>query len=368
MPEPTKPVTTTGQVTVNTSLGGKTTLTTAENTTAEVEFPVSAVSADTSVKIEPIKKADISANSFLPTEKNIIGSYVYNFTATANGQAISSFSKSATLAFTYTNTQISGLDEASLSVYYWNETTKKWVAVSSVIDAANNKITVITDHFTYFAIMGEKIVVCGIEDKSIVKAAGQSALYWIYDNKRHVIPHSAVYHSWGLPSDFSTVKTVSAAELNSCSEGDAAPFRDGSMFRGTASSVHGKDASAVFFVSDGKLRPIKSGEIYQQLFNDTKWTRVVWVPDDLLSKFAYPLGDIIDNSAIHLSGSIVKYADSPAVYLLENGKKRIFTSWDNFLGNGYKKTSIITISKIEKYEDGGVVSSIAEELNLPKIN
>lgn len=367
-PEPTTPETTTGQVTANAVSGGKTTLTTAENTTAKVEFPVNALSADTSIKIEPVKKTDIAANSSLPTEKNIIGSYVYNFTAIANGQTVSNFLKSATFTFTYTDSQISGLDEASLSVYYWNETTKKWVAISSVVDIAKNKITVIADHFTYFAIMGEKTASCKIANKTLAKATGQTALYWIYSNKRHVIPHSAVYHSWGLPSDFSAVKTVSTSDLNSCPEGDAVSFRDGSMFRGTAKSVHGKDASAVFFVSDGKLKPIKSGEIYQKMFNDSKWTRVTWVPDDLLSKFSYPLGDIIDNSTTHFNGSIVKYADSPAVYLIENGKKRLFTAWNNLLNNGFKKTSIITISKTEKYEDGGVISNVVEELNLPKAN
>lgn len=366
-PEPTAPETATGQVTAKATLGGKTTLTTTENTTAKVEFSANALSADTSIKIESVKKTDIAANSSLPTEKNIIGSYVYNFTAVANGQTVTNFLKSATFTFTYTDSQVSGFNEANLSVYYWNETTKKWVAISSVVDAAKNKITISADHFTYFAIMGEKVASCNIANKTLAKATGQTALYWIYDNKRHVIPHSAVYHSWGLPSDFSTVKTVSTTDLNSCSEGDAVPFRDGSMFRGTAKSVHGKDASAVFFVSDGKLKPIKSGEIYQKLFNDSKWTRVTWVPDDLLSKFAYPLGDAIDKSTTHLNGSIVKYADSPAVYLIENGKKRLFTAWNNLLNNGYKKTSIITISKTEKYEDGGVINNVADELNLPKV-
>ncbi len=365
-PTLTMPMTTTGQVTATSGAGGKTTITTSENVTASVEIPANAVSVDTVTKIEPLSKTSVLVNSSLPSGKETIGNYIYDFTATANAKSLTQFSKSITLTFTYNDAQISGFEETKLGIYYWDEVSKKWMPIPAEINTDNNKITVVTDHFTYFAIMAEKISSCGIENKSLVKAVGQSALYWIYNGKSHIFPHSAVYHSWGLPSDFKTVKTVSSAELNSCLEGDAVPFRDGSMFRGTAKSVHGKDASAVFFVSDGKLRPIKSAEIYQGLFNDTKWTRVTWVPDDLLSKFVYPLGNSIDSSMDHPNGSIVKYADSSAIYLIENGKKRAFKLWNNFLANGYKNSLIITIPKIENYTNGETISSLVESINLPQ--
>ncbi|TSC94873.1 MAG: Wsc4p [Parcubacteria group bacterium Athens1014_10] len=360
------PTTTTGEVTATAAAGGKTTITTIENTTAAVEIPVSAISANTEVKIYPVEKSALAENFLSLSGKEIIGDYVYNFTAAANGSEVANFLKPVTLTFTYNNSQVSDFNESNLKVYYWDSASDKWVVVPSGVNTLENKISVAVDHFTYFAIMGEKTTTCGIANKSLVKASGQSALYWIYGGKRHVFPHSAVYHSWGLPSDFSTVKTVSTYDLNVCSEGDVVSFRDGSMFRGTAKSVYGKDASAVFFVSDNKLRAIKSGEIYQKLFNDQKWTRVTWVPDDLLSKFAYPLGDLIDSSMSRPNGCIVKYADFSAIYLIENGKKRGFKSWDNFLNNGYKKSLIITIPKIENYTDGEMISSLVESINLPK--
>lgn len=360
------PITTTGQVTATSDAGGKTTLTTTENATASVELPSNSVSANTEIIINPLDKTNLLISNPIPSGKNLIGSYIYDFNATSNGASVTQFLKAITLNFSYTDSQISGFDESDIKVYYLDSATNQWVLMPSLIDAVNNKIVVTTTHFTYFAILVEKTKTCEIQNKSIVKLANQSSLYWVYGNKSHVFPHSAVYSSWGLPSNFSTVKTVSASQLSSCQEGDPVPFRDGSLFRGKAKSLYGKEASAVFLVSDGKLRPIQSGAIYQILFKDSKWKKVTWVPDDLLSKFAYYLGDVVSSSAVHPDGSLVQYENSSAVYLIENGKKRLFKSSNALLNNGYKKSFIIIIPKTEKYPDGEAISALSEVLTLPK--
>ena len=89
-----------------------------------------------------------------------------------------------------------------------------------------------------------------IVDGDLVKTADSSAVYLIQGSEKRVFPHLNVYLSWGYPSDFSTVKTVSASDLASYTDGTAVPFRDGSMFRGTTSSLQGKEASAVFLPSN----------------------------------------------------------------------------------------------------------------------
>ena len=204
-----------------------------------------------------------------------------------------------------------------------------------------------------------------LKEKSLVKTADSSALYLILNNKRHIFPHSAVYNSCGYPKNFSTVKTVAKDVLEQYDEGDSVPFRDGSIFRGTKQSLYGKSASAVYVVSDGKLRPVKSSAIYQALYKDQKWKLVTWVPDDLLSKFAYPLGEIIDSSANHPNGVLVKYADSGTIYLIINGQKRGFTSKSALMANGYKDQLIITIPKTEVYESAENISALADELTTP---
>lgn len=155
-PTPTTamPTTTTGQVTATASAGGKTTLTTSEGTKATAELPANAVSASTAVNIATQAKDTVISSRPTPSGRTVVGSSVYDYTAAASGASVSSFSKTITLTFTYTDNQISGLSEAGLRVFYWKESISQWVALPTTVNAANNTLTALTDHFTYFAIMG----------------------------------------------------------------------------------------------------------------------------------------------------------------------------------------------------------------------
>lgn len=204
-----------------------------------------------------------------------------------------------------------------------------------------------------------------IVNGDLIKSAGSSALYLVSGSNKRVIPHATVYHSWGYPSNYSTVKTVTAAELASYADGTAVPFRDGSLFRGVTSSLHGKSASAVFVVSDGKLRPIKSATVYQALYKDPKWKLVKWIPDNMLSKFNYPIGDMVSDSTIHPNGTVVKYATSSTLYLIEGGKKRAFTSWSAYTANRYQNANVVTIPDTETYADGANITGAESALVTP---
>lgn len=156
---PTMPQTSSGQVAATAAAGGKTSLTTTENTKAAVEAPAAALSADTTLSISAVAKtatAVSTAAAAVPSGKAMVGGYVYNYTATAAGQAVTTFANSVTLTLTYTDEQISGLEESTLQVYYWNEHDAAWVGLSTTVNAANNTLTATTNHFTYFAIMGQE--------------------------------------------------------------------------------------------------------------------------------------------------------------------------------------------------------------------
>ena len=91
------------------------------------------------------------------------------------------------------------------------------------------------------------------------------------------------------------------------------------------------------------------------------------MPDDLLDKFAYTLGEIIASDDIHPNGSLIKYADSPAIYLVENGRKRQFNSWDIFVTNGYVGRPVFIIPNTEVYETAKVIHYVAESLTIPVV-
>ncbi|MFC1700732.1 hypothetical protein ACFLZ0_01165 [Patescibacteria group bacterium] len=178
----TKSITSTGQVIATVSDGGKTTLTTDENTIAEVDLPSSAVSALTDIKIEKKAKETIVSSMPVPTNRNIVGKYVYNYTATVGAEIISTFNKNVMLTFTYTNSQISNLDESTLKIFYWKESSSQWVAMPTTVNSATNTLTAETNHFTYFAIMGleydflaeeeiieQEIIATGLSDGDLVR-------------------------------------------------------------------------------------------------------------------------------------------------------------------------------------------------------
>ncbi|MCF7907232.1 hypothetical protein K9K85_03070 [Patescibacteria group bacterium] len=203
-----------------------------------------------------------------------------------------------------------------------------------------------------------------IVDGDLVKTADSSAVYYIQGSSKRVFPHFNVYLSWGYPEDFSTVKTVSASELAAYTDENPMPFRDGSLFRGTTTSLEGKDATAVFYVEDGELRPVLSEQVYQGLFSDPNWARVTWVPDDLLSKFNYDMGSDLTSSATHPDGTIVKYAGSSQRYLIQDGKKRAISD-AAFSANRYLETSVVTIDNDEVYADGAAITGVESGLLTP---
>ena len=203
-----------------------------------------------------------------------------------------------------------------------------------------------------------------IANGDLVKVADSSAVYLIQGAKKRVFPHNNVYLSWGYPADFSSVKTVSASELAAYTDDNAVPFRDGSLFRGTAASLHGKEASCVFAVSDAVLRPVKSAEIYQALYNDADFSLVTWVPDDLLSKFNYTIGVDVESSSAHLNGDLVKYEGESQVYLVVNGEKRAISSVA-IEANRLQNHNVISIAASESYGSGSAITGAESAIISP---
>ncbi|MBU4512500.1 hypothetical protein KKD19_04660 [Patescibacteria group bacterium] len=204
-----------------------------------------------------------------------------------------------------------------------------------------------------------------IVDGDLVVTADSAAVYLISGSEKRVFPHLNVYLSWGYPSDFNTTKTVSASDLASYTDGTSIPFRDGSMFRGTSSSLQGKEASCVFYVEGGKLRPIFSAEVYQALFTDPDWVYVTWVPDDLLTKFDYGLGTNLDSSATYPNGTTVQYGGNK--YLVSGGQLRQFASEAAYTANRYNAnvTPVITVTDISAYTLGANVTGSESALVTP---
>ena len=64
---------------------------------------------------------------------------------------------SATMRIYYTTEQLSaaGLDESTLEIRFWNVTTGEWEPIESYVNTEEHYVWAITDHFSFFAIMGQ---------------------------------------------------------------------------------------------------------------------------------------------------------------------------------------------------------------------
>jgi hypothetical protein len=130
-------------------------LTTPEGATAKIEVPANAVTADTIVKVEQVRTPVVSELAPPPTSKTLVSAF--ELSATSAGVALTSFAQPITITLTYTDEQITGLDEETLKIYRW--TGLEWQALSTTINIATNTLTTTTSQFSYLAIIGEEKVI-----------------------------------------------------------------------------------------------------------------------------------------------------------------------------------------------------------------
>lgn len=151
------PPATAGKVVVTASQGGGITITTNDGTTAKLDVPVAAVSQDTEFNISTIAKtASMVAASIaaVPFGSQIVGSNIYDYTATSAGVAVKTFSENITIEFTYTDAQIAGLSLASLKVHFYDTISGEWKALETTVNSTTKTITAVANHLTYFAVFG----------------------------------------------------------------------------------------------------------------------------------------------------------------------------------------------------------------------
>lgn len=130
-------------------------LVTETGTTASVVFTPEAVPVPISISISSIERVNVSSQAPIPSSVEVVGDLVYEFTAeVVEDQTSAAFDQPVTLTFTYTDTNISNLDESNLRIYYWNETGQEWVLLpGQTLDTVNNVVTVAVFHFTLYALM-----------------------------------------------------------------------------------------------------------------------------------------------------------------------------------------------------------------------
>ena len=128
----------TAESTVNTDLNSlQTTLT----------FPPGAVAQPVVVVVAPVATPPATGGF------QVLGQ-VFAINATTDaGSPVTHFAQPFTLVVTYTDAEVQGIDEQTLTLHYWHEGQQSWIAIPTTVDAAHNRLTAILDHLTTFAVL-----------------------------------------------------------------------------------------------------------------------------------------------------------------------------------------------------------------------
>ncbi len=199
-----------------------------------------------------------------------------------------------------------------------------------------------------------------ILEGDLVKVEGNTAVYLIQGTTKRTFPHESIYYTWY--TDFSTVKTITADELDSYTLGNPVPYRAGTAFRvyTAGDSIGGTSGRAVFVMgADGKVLPVQDEETYVKFFAPTdtvaslnaskvvgKYTgEMIYkglfdVPGDMLARFSYPVGANLTTASVRPEGILFKVAGSDATYIIRDGKKCEISA-AGITANGYDKMYVV---------------------------
>ncbi|MFH1725396.1 MAG: hypothetical protein ABII00_12360 [Elusimicrobiota bacterium] len=113
----------------------------------KVEIPAGALSAATLINIQPPVGSPPSSKGSGVTATSVIKDIQM-----VNGTT--RFQKDITITLTYTAVDVAGMDEASLRLFYYDESRGYWVLIpNSSVNTVTRKVTGRVDHFTLFGIM-----------------------------------------------------------------------------------------------------------------------------------------------------------------------------------------------------------------------
>ncbi|MBI4812155.1 hypothetical protein HY798_01745 [Candidatus Falkowbacteria bacterium] len=183
-----------------------------------------------------------------------------------------------------------------------------------------------------------------LPDGSLVKADNDSKVYQIDKVSKRWITDANIFITRGFK--WADIKTLAASDLAIYPEGKAVGWSDGTLIKSS-------DAPTVYVVSMEKKRPFSSAEVFVGL--GYRWGNIKTISQSDLDQ--YESGVQIDTLS-HPDGALVKFSDSPNIYLIEGGARKLIPSIEVFLKRGYGFSSVLIVDSgfKSKYPDGDALN------------
>ena len=204
--------------------GGTFVFTNPDGSSVKIVFFIGTTQVTLDFFIDNYEQSAIVADRPLPTGRNVVGGLVYDVKTFEGSTDTKTFDAPFAMTVHYLEEQIGDLIEETLGVYFWDESQSIWTALDiDSRDTLQNTITVLTDHLTLFAILGEL-------KKSVpapgggpggggggLKQPARKIADLNNDGKVDAADFSILLFNWGVPPNFQ-------ADLNNDGKVDAADF------------------------------------------------------------------------------------------------------------------------------------------------
>jgi len=182
---------------------------------------------------------------------------------------------------------------------------------------------------------------------SLVRSPAGS-IYLLVDDKKRLIENAEVFRQIGYNPE--EVVNASWEDINAYTAGTTITASSTYI---TGALLQDKNTGGVYYVEDGTKSPL-----WDPILLKTKFKNFTIVPVETEKLDSYKT----INPAKFEDGNILKSDASPAVYIIENGKKRPVASGKIFESLGYKWENIITVSpKLLALYDLGETLKINQE-------
>lgn len=117
--------------------------------------PTGYYSSDLNFQIKQLDKTSVLNTTSTPTDYSAIGSYIYDLEALSNSSTqVTSFDEPITISISYSDSDITGIDESSLRIYRysggsWSQTT------GCSVNTSSNSVSCTTTAFSVFGLFGQ---------------------------------------------------------------------------------------------------------------------------------------------------------------------------------------------------------------------
>ena len=119
-----------------------------------LSIPAGATNTDATFQIKKLDSTNVIVTTSTPEQKSLISDYTYELKSLSGvDEANTSFNEAITITLTYSDSDVIGIDESSLSIYRYDGTT--WNALSNcTVDTNANTVTCSTLNFSLFGLFG----------------------------------------------------------------------------------------------------------------------------------------------------------------------------------------------------------------------